>query len=126
MQTSKISRQISSLPNDHSQEGVTTYDRLSQAQGGVVFAGQVLTDPHRRGKRGRKTFEGRVINTRHHRLDSAIAEYAALNADISRSIDINQKHIDDRESIRRGIDVLESTGQISRRMAANVRDWLEA
>lgn len=146
MKTSKKSQQKSSLSNDRPQAQSTTYDRLSQSQGGVVFAGQVLTDPHRRGKRWRKTFEERVVNTRHPRLDAALAESAMLRMDISqrveggirhgavhmmafakqREADAAQKDDDDREAIRMGLAVLEGTGQISKRMAANVREWSEA
>jgi hypothetical protein len=146
MQTSKISRQISPLSNDQPQEGVTTYDRLSQAQGGIVFAGQVLTDPHRRVRRGPRTFEERVIDARHPSLDAALAESAMLRSDISRKVEcgiyhsavhmmafakkweatMTQKDDDDKDAIRRGISELEAANLISRRMAANVREWLEA
>lgn len=146
MQTSKISRQISPLSNDRPRQEATTYDRLSKSQGGIVFAGQVLTDPQRRGKRGPRTFEERVIDARHPRLDAALAESAMLRSDISQRVDggirhsavhmmafaqkwesaMTQKDDDDKEAIRRGISELEAANLISRRMAANVREWLEA
>lgn len=146
MQTSKISRQISPLSNDQPEARPTTYDRLSKSQGGIVFAGQVLTDPHRRVRRGPRTFEERVVDARHPRLDAALAESAMLRSDISQRVEggirhsavhmmafaqkwesaMTQKDDDDKEAIRLGLAVLEGTGQISRRMAANVREWLEA